>query len=175
MLRISLGGQPIVVHPRGGRWLPIPRYYCVMRYIVGLMLVGLLFLASCKFAGQWRDKQVAESHSLAQGDRIIPPVSPPAKAEDLADGLPVDKGWPVLEYNASGGTVNAKLLSTSTAEQTTEWVDSRLHAMGYDSGDNLSRLLDGVTYSGKGKYAQIYVKVGMNSSEQVTVELKGSA
>jgi len=134
-----------------------------------------LTLASCKFASQWRDQQVAESHRLAQGDRITPPVSPPAKAADLAADLPVDAGWPVLEYSAGGRSVSAKLLSTQGAEQTTQWVDARMRAMGYDSGDNMSRLLEGATYSGKGKYAQIWAKVSMNSSEQVTLELKGSS
>jgi hypothetical protein len=127
---------------------------------------------SCDYAAKWRDVQVAESHELAQGDRITPPVSPPAEAEDLADDLPVEAAWPVLEYSESGGSVNAKLLSTRDAEQTTLFVDGRLRELGYESGDNLSRLLEGVTYRGKGKYAEIYAKVNMNSSEQVTVELR---
>src|SRR5688500_4841854 len=65
-------------------------------------LAVVFTLASCDYAAKWRDAQVAESHSLAQGDRIIPPVSPPAKAADLAGDLPVEASWPVLEYSASG-------------------------------------------------------------------------
>jgi hypothetical protein len=145
-----------------------------MRTAVVLILPLALLLTSCPWAAKFRDQQVAESHKLAEGDRITPPISPPAKVGDFADDLPADKAWPVLEYSDSGGTVSAKLLSTSSSEQTIQWVDNRLHEMGYESSDNISRMLEGVTYSGKGKYSSIYVKVDMNSSDQVTVELHGT-
>jgi len=145
-----------------------------MRTGVALILPLVLLLSSCPWAAKFRDQQVAESHKYAEGDRITPPVSPPAKAEDLADDLPVDKTWPVLEYSENNGTVTTKLLSTSTSEQTIQWVDGRLHEMGYESSDNISRMLEGVTYTGKGKYTSIQVKVDMNSSEQVTVALIGT-
>jgi hypothetical protein len=131
-------------------------------------------LTSCPWAAKFRDQQIAESHSLAQGDRITPPVSPPARAEEFEDDLPVDKTWPVLEYKEEIHSIHLKLLSNATAEQTITWIDGRLRQMGYQSGDNMSRMLEGVAYAGKGKYSQIHVKVDMNSSEQVTVDLNGT-
>src|SRR5687767_8468496 len=104
-------------------------------------LAVVFLLASCDYAAKWRDAQVAESHSLAQGDKIIPPVSPPAKAADLTDDLPVEASWPVLEYSASGGSVTAKLLSTAGAEQTAVWIHERFAQMGYATSDNFSRIL----------------------------------
>lgn len=137
-------------------------------------LAFALLLASCPQAAKFRDQQIAESHSLAQGDRITPPVTAPAKAEDFEDDLPVDKTWPVLEYKEDPGSIHLKLLSNASAEQTITWIDGRLHTMGFESGDNLSRILEGVTYMGKGKYSRIYVKIDVNSSEQVTVDIKGT-
>jgi hypothetical protein len=133
-----------------------------------------LLLTACPWAAKFRDQQVATSHQLAQGDRITPPLNPPARAEEFEDVLPVDKTWPVLEYTQNPGDIHLRLLSTATAEQTVTWVDSRLQTMGYASSDNLSRMLEGATYVGKGKYSQIYVKVDLNSSEQVTVDIKGT-
>lgn len=137
-------------------------------------LVAALLCCACDYAAKWRDAQVAESHKLAQGDRITPPVRPPAKAADFVDDLPVEKAWPVLEYSEKGDNVRTKLLSTRDAEQTTLFVDQRLRDLGYASGDNISRLLEGASYSGKGKYSLIMVRVTMNSTGQVTVELTGA-
>ena len=154
--------------------LHLKRYYSAMRIAVAATLACVTLLTSCPWAAKFRDQQVAESHRLAQGDRITPPVSAPAKAEDFEDDLPIDKTWPVLEYKRDSAGVHLKLLSTANAEQTVVWVDGRLRQMGYESGDNMSRLLEGVTYAGKGKYSQIHVKVDLNGSEQVTVDILGT-
>ena len=145
-----------------------------MRVAALLLCVSVMLSAGCPQMAKWRDSQVAESHTLAQGDKVVPPVTPPAKASDLAGNLPVDPSWLVYEYSDKDG-VDVKLISTAGAEKTTEWIDGKLHEMGYDSGDNMSRLLDGVSYSGKGKYSSIWIKVDMNSSDQVLVEERGSA
>ncbi|MDQ3022822.1 MAG: hypothetical protein M3R04_00330 [bacterium] len=134
----------------------------------------LLLLVGCNYANKWKNQQVATSHSIAAGNPVTPPATAPAKAKDLADDLPVDPAWQVYEYAENGSTVSVKLLSTNGAEGTTLWLDARLREMGYESGDNISRLLEGVTYSGKGKYENIFVKIGMNNDDQVTVELRGS-
>jgi hypothetical protein len=131
-------------------------------------------LPSCNYANKWKNSQIAESHAIAQGSKIAPPATPPAEAKDLAEDLPVDAAWQVYDYSEAGDTTSAKLISSVGAEQTTEYIDSRLHSMGYDSGDNLSRILEGVTYSGRGKYSSIYVKVDMNTADQVTVELRAT-
>ena len=141
---------------------------------VCLCVFAATLLTACPWAAKFRDQQVAESHKLAQGDRITPPVSPPASAADFEDDLPVDKTWPVLEYKDNGDSLNVKLLSTANAEQTITWVHGRFAQMGYATNDNMSRILEGTTYSGKGKFSQIYVKVDMNSSEQVTVTFTGT-
>jgi hypothetical protein len=146
-----------------------------MRCAFVLLILALLcLLTACPQAAKFRDQQIAESHKLAQGDRITPPVVPPAKAEDFEEELPVDKTWPVLTYLDEGGTLSVKLLSTANAEQTVQWIHNRFAQMGYATNDNFSRILEGVTYAGQGKYSQIYVKVDLNSSEQVTVELRGT-
>jgi hypothetical protein len=138
-----------------------------------IIIMLLLLATGCDEAKTFKQQQIKASNTIAQGSAITPPATPPARAEDLADDLPVDLAWTVLEYNDNGGQVTAKLLSTSSAEATTLFVHGWLEQRGYDSGDNLSRLLDGVTYTGQGKYKRIYAKVGLNTADEVTVELRG--
>jgi hypothetical protein len=147
-----------------------------MKSVVCFLATGTLLcaLAGCDYASKWKNQQVATSHAIAQGDKVTPPATPPARAEDLGDDLPVYSLWKVIEYTEGDGTVMVKLLSNTGAGSTTIWLSDRLSQMGYENADNQSRLLDGVTCIGRGKYKNIWVKVDMNTSDQVTVELQGS-
>ena len=56
-----------------------------------------------------------------------------------------------------------------------QWLVGKLGALGYDSGDNASRFLEGATYQRQsGTYHSLYVKLSLNTAKQCTVEYRAS-
>jgi hypothetical protein len=86
--------------------------------------------------------------------------------------LPLDDSFTILKYN-EGGVLLLDALSPWDALKTAQWMLARLGELGYDSGDNPSRLLEGATYlRGSGKYRELYIKVGLNTADQCTIEYR---
>lgn len=138
-----------------------------------LLLAALLLAASCNEVDEWRDGQIAESQRIAQGSQITPPEQPISVPDSLRRELPLDDSFTILSYSEAGGAHSVTALSPWKAEQTALWLVSKLGELGYDSGDNPSRVLEGATYQrSRGAYRSLYVKLSLNTSDQTTVEYR---
>jgi hypothetical protein len=146
----------------------------VLPFLLAILFAALLI--SCDQFDAWRDGQVAESKRIAKGSKIDPPAQPVSIPDSLRSELPLDGSFTVLTYSEQGGTASLTALSPWNAEKTALWLVQRLGELGYDSGDNASRVLEGATYSkGSGGYRSLYVKLGLNTSEQCTVEYRATS
>jgi hypothetical protein len=141
-----------------------------------LVLLAAILLAGCDLIGQWRDSQVERSHKLAKGSEVTPPAPGQelADAADYDDKLPLQKEWPIVEFSETSDNVRLVLLAGRDTAGTAMWVLGRLKELGYATDDNPSRLLEGGTFAGEGKYKSLYVKVTENTAGQCTVELAGT-
>jgi hypothetical protein len=145
----------------------------MLRLVLLLLLLAILLAASCDQLASWRDGQVAESKRIAKGSQIDPPAQPPSVPDSVRRELPLDGSFTVLTYTEQGGTASLTALSPWDAEKTALWLVGKLGELGYDSGDNASRVLEGATYAkGSGTYRSLYVKLSLNTSEQCTVEYR---
>jgi hypothetical protein len=165
----------------------IDRYTPAMRRCYPALLAAtfavLHLAASCDEARQWRDSQVAQSHKIAQGSKVTPPATPIEVPDSVRDELPLDSSFTILSYSGPGNgggspppqgdTVSLTAFSPWPAEQTALWLVARLGELGYDSGDNASRVLEGAEFHrDRGTYRTLYVKLGLNTAEQCTVEYR---
>jgi hypothetical protein len=133
----------------------------------------LLLTSSCNEAKQWRDSQVAQSHQIAQGSKVTPPAAPITVPDSVRRELPLDDSFTVLSYSETGSNVTLTALSPWEAEKTALWLVGKLGELGYDSGDNASRVLEGAEYHrDRGTYRTLYVKLSLNTAEQCTVEYR---
>jgi len=157
-----------------------------MRHAVLLIILLLAFcslLASCNQLKHWRNGQIQQSRKIAQGSAVTPPAQPPSVPDSVREQLPLDASFTILSYSgggsgtapSTGGTVSLTALSAWDATATAQWLVAKLGALGYDSGDNPSRVLDGAEYHrDSGDYHTLYVKLSLNTAEQCTVELRAS-
>jgi hypothetical protein len=151
-----------------------------------LLCAGLLLAPACDQLEGWRDSQVQQSHQAVQGSKVTPPAQPASVPDSVKDELPLDPSFTVLSYSAEGGGhggpphqdnggMTLTALSPWDAEQTALWLVGRLGALGYDSGDNASRVLEGATYTRQtGSYTSLYVKLSLNTAKQCTVEYRAT-
>jgi hypothetical protein len=143
----------------------------------------LLLASSCNEAKQWRDSQVAQSHQIAKGSTVTPPAIPIEVPSSVRRELPLDDSFTVLSYSGPGNgggsppsqdAVLLTVLSPWGAEKTALWLVGKLGELGYDSGDNPSRVLEGTEFHrDRGTYRTLYAKLSLNTSEQCTVEYRG--
>lgn len=149
-----------------------------------LLLVAVLSvvaICSCQKLEGWRNKQIQQIHQGASSNnRLTPPTQPIEIPEkDLGD-FPADPSFVIVVYSTLGNTTDFQAISGWDAEQTVIWYHTKLNQLGYDSGDNISRILDGATYFPQQDvrpspaFDEIYVKVSMNTSDQVVIEVKAT-
>jgi hypothetical protein len=149
------------------------RYTPAMLRPSSLLCFVLLLLAGCDQLKAWRNGQVRQMHQLAQGSKVTPPAQPVSVPDSVKDELPLDPTFTVLSYSGSSGSATLTALSPWDGTKTAEWLVARLGQLGYDSGDNASRILDGATYQKSGgAYHSLYVKLSLNTAEQCTVEYR---
>lgn len=145
------------------------------RCLLGLLLL-LPWLASCNELKDWRDSQIRQSHSAASAGKLIAPAQPISIPASITKELPWDPGFVVVTFHESREGVAITALSPWDTLQTSKWMLTRLWHLGYDSGDNPSRILEGVEYASQAaKFPKLFVKVTMNTHEQCIVEYSGSS
>jgi len=141
------------------------------------VLIALGWLASCNLLANWRDSQIQASHTAAQqGGPVLPPPVPIVVPDSVLRDLPLDKSFTFLQYTKNGDNVEIKAISAWDAATTSNWMLARLTELGYDSGDNPSRILEGCDYYGNqgAKYKVIRAKVDLNASDQCLVEISST-
>ncbi len=142
-------------------------------WVVALVLIVLPLLGSCNELAEWRDNQIKTSHDLVNANKLIPPDPPITIPSKIANQLPWKADFVAITYSAERGEVLITALAPEDTLITTKWMLTRLAQLGYDSGDNPSRILEGVEYtSDNATYGSLYVKVTMNVHEQCSVELR---
>jgi hypothetical protein len=140
---------------------------------VGILLC-LVQLTGCNLLAKWRDSQIQTSHTAAQqGGPVLPPATPITIPSGVLATLPLDQSFTFTDYSKQGDDVIVKAISAWDAATTANWMLARLAQLGYDSGDNPSRILEGCDYLGnsESKYKSIRVKVTLNSSDQCLVQI----
>ena len=154
-----------------------PTKLLVVRLSLALAFLLVLFsLSACDMLANWRDNQVQSSHTYAQqGGHVLPPATPITIPQSIARDLPVDPSFTYTLYTDSGGNIFIDAISAWDTLTTTQWMIGKLAQLGYDSGDNASRILEGVDYSGSKntEYDRIHVKVTLNGSDQCVLEIRG--
>jgi hypothetical protein len=134
--------------------------------------LALVLATGCKNIAKWRDQQIAESARVAQGSKITPPARPPVIPSDVRDALPLDPSFTILSYADNAGAVHVLALSAWETTQTAQWVSAWLQQQGYDSEDNPSQILSGMTFTKTGaRYESVKATVTLNTADQCTVEL----
>ncbi|MCH7471692.1 hypothetical protein IIA79_01880 [bacterium] len=142
--------------------------------------ITLLVLAAAVLAGCPKTQSVGSAS---------PPQQPPQASQPLpASQQPVSKqpsvpssvsrdlpGWDdsftVLEYNGQRSAPRVKARSPWDADATAKWMIAKLAEAGYESGDNPSRILEGVEYTNpQGEYEALYIKVSLERGGRCTVE-----
>lgn len=144
------------------------------RLSVFALIACLVLLVGCNELAKWRASQIQTSHTAAQqGGPVVPPATPVTIPGSVLATLPIDESFTFTEYSRQGDTIHIKAISPWDAATTANWMLSRLAELGYDSGDNPSRILEGCDYMGseKTEYKSIRVKVDLNSSDQCLVEI----
>jgi len=144
-------------------------------FLIVVLLAACSLLSACNELKQWRNSQIQQSHKIAQGSSITPPAQPISVPDGVRKELPLDDSFTILSYSDSGDTVNLSALSAWDATTTAQWLVARLSELGYDSGDNPSRILEGVEYRReRGDFTALYIKLSLNTSDQCTVEYRAS-
>jgi hypothetical protein len=134
----------------------------------------LILVTGCPQAAAWRDAQIAQSKSIAQGDRVEPPQPPIAVPKDVAAELPLHDTFIITQYTAtsSADSVTVCALSQWDTEQTALWMLTELDRMGYQAEHNPSEVLNGLdVFNDQLEYQNLTVKVTMNNSGQCLVRL----
>ena len=135
----------------------------------------LLMVAACPKLGEWRDRQIATSSNLAQGQQIKKPQQAVSMPPETTEDLPINPSFTVLEYTEHGSHVHVSVLSAWDAQQTTIWLVGEMARRGYESGDNASRILEGATYyHDKARFESIWLKVNLNTASQCSIEMIAS-
>jgi hypothetical protein len=93
---------------------------------------------------------------------------------DIQAKLPIDPSYNVVSYSYLNGEVHAYLTTSQNAMDTTTAVVQRLAELGYDSGDNPSRILEGVEYTSEtAAFKRLRVKVTLTDEETCVIQLDG--
>jgi hypothetical protein len=138
-------------------------------------VVVLFTLCSCNILADWRDRQIKASHTAGRSLKPIePPAVPIVVPDNVLETLPADKSFTFLNYAKSGDKVSLKAISPWDAETTSLWMLARLKELGYDSGDNPSRILEGCDFFGEMgvRYDSIWTRVDLNAAEQCLIEIE---
>jgi hypothetical protein len=133
-----------------------------------------VLLSGCPQMARWRDRQIAQSQQIAQGQKVTPPAQPISVPKSVREELPLDDSFVITEYSASAGNreVTVAAISAWDTERTATWMISKLRDMGYDSGENPSEILTGVEYyNADRRYPRLTVKVTLNTADQCLVRL----
>ena len=147
---------------------------CRMRYLL-IMCFVLCLCSGCPRMQQLRDRQIATSHSLPQGDRVVipdPPLSIPAQ---IKEQLPLDPQFQYAAYHASTGNSEISLTAVSPWDVTAtcQWMLTRMQERGYGCDENPSEILNGIEfYSQKQAYSSVTVQVTMNTADQCLIHIK---
>ena len=88
--------------------------------------------------------------------------------------LPLDARFTIEALNEQqGGVVELEAISSDDLLETSKYLVSSLARLGYESGDNASRILEGVTYSkDSGKVRELFVKLTQDNDGKVRVILR---
>ena len=105
------------------------------------------------------------------------PINPAATAKlsrSLERELPIDSGFSIENVTElQGGGVEITALSSKDTLNTTTQLLATLAQLGYETEDNASRILEGVSYSKQtGQVRSLFIKVTMDTEEQCRVFLK---
>ena len=139
--------------------------------LAALALCALVALCGCPQMAEWRDEQIATSHSLAEPAQAVKvPPTPIKLPVDVERAIPVAQTFTVLAYTQSGGTHHCQVLSSEELEKTIQWLLSEMQSRGYTLDDNPSRVLEGAEFHRDGaEYRSINVKVEQNLAKQVLI------
>ena len=145
--------------------------------IVAMAFVSalMIFVVSCNEIAEWRDRQIQQSHTAAQqGGPVLPPAVPITVPGNVLESLPVNDSFTFTHYTKHGNIVELKAISPWDTATTSNWMLARLAELGYESGDNPSRILEGCDYFGGSEtvYSSIWAKVDLNSADQCLVEIE---
>ena len=147
----------------------------LVRWLVVAALLGNLgsSLCGCDLLAGWRDSQVRQSSAAATAGKVVPPQQPVKIPKNLERALPVPEGATVVSFLDGGGVASIHLISPVDTLETCNWMLGRLQQLGYDSGDNPSRVLEGVEFhNARARYPRLYVEVSLNTHDQCTIELQ---
>ena len=143
---------------------------------LGLLLVVCALSVACNELKDWRNSQIQQSHSAASAGKLAAPAQVINVPTSLTNKLPWDPRFEVVSYSDTGGQFTLTAISPWNTLQTTKWMLTKLSQLGYDSGDNPSRILEGVEYSNpSAKISRLFVKVTLNTHKQCSIELSGSS
>ena len=124
----------------------------------------LLCLPGCQELADWRDAQIKTSHEIGEGSKITVPDPPIQIPDKLYGELPLEAEFTILSYNSNGQSKDVTLAALINQElsDASMWLLTKMAKLGYQSSDNASRILEGVTYTPTGsnaRYSSIYVKL----------------
>jgi hypothetical protein len=136
-------------------------------------LVLVAGLTGCNLLADWRDSQVSKSGAATSSGQVQPPAQPLSIPAGVASALPVPDNSTVVMYMEGGGATTISLISPWDTLATCNWMLGRLQELGYDSGDNPSRILEGVEYSNsRAKFPRVKVQVTLNTSDQCLIDIE---
>jgi hypothetical protein len=133
----------------------------------------LACLPACNKVAQWRNQQIAQSHSSVNSGAVAAPSTAVVIPEDVRRALPIDPGFTLLSYSDDGPQVRLEALSTWDAQRTSEFILGAMSGLGYAETDNPSNLLSsGLLFeNAQALFKTVTVKVTLNSAEQCTLEI----
>lgn len=136
------------------------------------LLVLLSVLVGCNELDEWRAGQIKASGDAARGSAVEAPETPVEVPSGVRRELPLHDDWTILSYSDASGLPHVRALSTDDTTPIALYLLQRLGELGYEPGDNVSRILEGTVYSGRGRYTNLFVRVELNTSEQTLITLR---
>jgi hypothetical protein len=91
----------------------------------------------------------------------------------VLNNIPLPDNSTVTQYSDMGDCHYIAVNSPEDALQTCKMMIVGLGQRGYDSGDNPSRILEGVEFNNqRARFPRLYVKVGISGGDQCTIEIR---
>lgn len=145
-----------------------------------ILLAAVLLLASCPAKKGGSQSASGGSQATGQGNapgQSQPPAgstSPATLSRSIERELPLDSSFVIDSVQQlPGGNYAIEATSSQDTLQTSTLLISRLQQLGYETGDNPSRILEGASYSKpQGKVRELEVRVSLETDGSCRVYLQ---